>query len=189
MLLWRTGRVLDWFLKDLRMLRSYPGVRLGTDDMGIGVPGMWARTEPAIGRPILFSFPQPVHPLEAIAAIRGHGGLMKPMLDGHAFLALGEDRANGWLSNTACIAEYLFVTPETVRLLWHLLTPLNVDKCEAPESSDGLREQLLLWEAAGFTGLDLVAVRHKADQARSTLSYRYRREFWRTELGVIPIEL
>jgi hypothetical protein len=146
----RTGRILDWFVRDLRNLRDRGDVRFDVLNLSADPyrpSGVWCFTQPCLDAPRLFCFPQPLHPIEAIAAVRGFGGLHheRDHKNSDPVLALAVARAQSWRAYTGTLSQYLFVTPESLRLVWHLLTPLNIpwyDENRLNEETDAL------WNAA-----------------------------------------
>ncbi len=137
----KTGRIVGWFEKDLAVLRRHPRVKLQAKRSGLQ-----ALTYPLPGDPLLWSFPQPLHPIEAIASMRGFGGNEHTPV---AVRALGGCRASSWADYTATMALYLFTTTESLRLIWHLLTPLRLPVYGRPKE-DAVDETTRLWKAAGF---------------------------------------
>ncbi len=90
----------------------------------------------------MWRFPQPVHPIEAVAALRGFGGY-EPCSPSQ----LASDRWQSWMDYTEQLAGVLMVHAPTLRLVWHLVTPLNVP---AGLTHPGMAEALTLWRALGF---------------------------------------
>ena len=166
----RTGRILNWFVTDLKALRKRPDVTIHVK------LGVWCRTEPGLGRPWLWRFPQPVHPVEAIAAIRGFGGpeseYCTPRLREYRLMTIGEARKTPWVDYTEYLSQFLFVTPATTRLVWHLLTPMPVPRGWAAVGDI----QQALWFAA--TGAGRPALPRPDDE----LAERARARFWTHEV-------
>lgn len=138
-----TGRVLNPILGAMQALR--PILRAQPN-------GLWAYPETGISHPLYHRLPHPLHPLEVIAAGRRIMGCMENDF-GHVqfFSDPGIVRAmtarhEGWLPLTAFIARGLGVPSGTIRLLWHALTPMNVE-----DEYDGMYRALCnyLYEAAG----------------------------------------
>lgn len=136
--------ILSWFVKDIAYLRRQGDAALVTLKQArdpYRPPGLYCITRPSPGRPVLWRFPQPLHPIEAIAAVRGFEGEV---------MYVANARAGTWLEYTAFLSRTLFVTPETLRLVWHALTPLDVPTDPRDTRLDHARAQL--WSAAGFPG-------------------------------------
>lgn len=107
-------------------------------------PGLWCYPDRLLGPQILFRFPPPCHPLEALAALRGWDG---------PILAIAEQRAVSWLEGTRMLAKFLGLTPGATRRWYHLLTPLNVgdDRLASARS--------MLWRRLGYDASALVLAR------------------------------
>jgi len=141
-----TGRVLAEIGHDLHTIR---------ETLRATPVGLLSYPTPGPGRPLMFRMPHPLHPLETIAALRGWGGLEGPNLlrEGMALMWAGENRTEGgWYGVTGRIAAKLFVPPATVRLLWHVLTPLNVPAPEKPE--DAVDVDYWRWDLYAAAGFD-----------------------------------
>jgi len=122
-----TGRIREWFLSDLRTIR---------DTIRNTEHGLWSIPVPGPGRPRLFRLPCPHHPLEVIAALRGWGGLETPEDTATMFRDAAVSRASGgWEGVTRRLADRLFVPPQTVRFMWHVLTPIWVPPNPRAEES------------------------------------------------------
>lgn len=127
-----TGRVLSWFVKDIHacLARGAKPVVLPFSDRPPRNAGLWFETPALQERPLLWSFPQPLHPIEAIASLRGFGGFVgnreDPAFWGERMKNIAVARSLKWVEYTNFLSRFLFVSPETVRLVWHLLTPGNV---------------------------------------------------------------
>lgn len=150
-----TGRILDWFVKDLKALTAR-GVEyrvLPGQEKPYRPPGLWCVTPPRAEYPLLWSFPQPLHPIEAVASLRGFGGHSR---DIEQVKVLATARSLPWLEYTTTLAGFLFVSPETVRLVWHLLTPLNVPphnwRFDTDDADAMLDAEEALWVAATGRG-------------------------------------
>lgn len=126
-----TGRVLDWFCKDIASIKT---------SLRAQPNGLWSYPETGVGKPLYFRLPHPLHPLETIAAMRGMGCIeedksREQFHSDERIVRAMIARHSGWLALTEHIAQYLFVAPATVRLVWHALTPMNVP--ETPTEFDG----------------------------------------------------
>lgn len=145
-----TGVVLDQVRRDLRNLSRDPAHQFSVDPMvwagpfGEKVyrpPGVWMRfrgDRSAVGSRLLFWFPEPYHPLEALAAYRGLcgtktvEGVLAPE-DWALIERVQKIRYQGWAMYTAELGRSLLLYPSQVRVLYHLLTPLKTNGCE-PET-------------------------------------------------------
>lgn len=133
-----TGRVLDWFVKDITAVRARGGKPL------VGPVGTYVVTPP-VG-PMLWHFPQPLHWVEAVASMRGFGPTWAdPAAEAGA---LGRMREGDWVKYTDVMAEKLFVSGPTVRYVWHLLTPLNAGAGPVDLYPDLFDTEETLWRAA-----------------------------------------
>lgn len=186
----RTGRVMGVILPFLHALRGTPGVKLDALPLNLRPyrpPGIWATCQPREGRPLLFRLPPPAHPLEAIAAMRGMTPLEPPEFESVApagermltpanrdlLFQAAALRQKSWVDTTAKMAEYLLVPPPTVRLLFHMLTPLRV----SPFGADAWDETVALFEALGFSEDDALQA-HSFPDLRGPL----REKFWTHEV-------
>lgn len=144
----RSGRVIDTLCTHLNALRYIAHMRVLPCQADPYRPsGVWALTTPGPTQPTIFSFPQPLHPLEALAALVGYGDGMLP-------LELGKRRFMGWRVATQDWADAIGIPVNSTRLIYHLLTPL-VLPLGGPIV--GLRaEANALWEACGFTEADRI---------------------------------
>src|SRR5271154_1004239 len=115
-----TNRVLPWFVKDLGGIR--PFIKRSNHW------GLWAHPIGGPRRSIHWRLPAPHHPLEVIAAQRGWGTLETgdPVVDRDGLIDAARRRHLSWIEATDQMARVLFVTPGTVRLIWHAITPCNV---------------------------------------------------------------
>lgn len=151
----RTGRILDWFVKDLKRL-AREGVTFRELPLSVDPyrpPGVYAFTPCGPGRPVLWHFPQPLHPIEAIAALRGFGPASPAGVE--AVQSLAFRRALPWRDYTVMLSHYLFVNPPTVRLVWQMLTPFKVPPYPPGGNligwGDGAEDECTaLWRACGF---------------------------------------
>lgn len=117
----------DWFVRVWRAARDLPDAPMARLD-GMTEPvyrpaGWWCFTRPGLGRPLLYSFPQPLHPLEAVAAAVGFGGWDHGI---DSIRALAARRFWPWVEYTAALSDYLALTPQRARLSYHWFSPLNV---------------------------------------------------------------
>jgi hypothetical protein len=114
-------------------------------------PGLWAFTQPKVGRPRLWCFPQPLHPLEVWASLEGFGGFSTHDREEQKVLALANERARSWVDYTEHISAWLGLTQSETRLVWTLLTPLNLGDDGRPDHGfEGPSDAL--WLACGATG-------------------------------------
>ena len=163
----RTDAVLCPLIRDFRNMARDPALHMSHEPLvWIGPPGekvyrppgVWTRfvgDRGAVGTPLLFWFPEPYHPLEALAAYRGFCGRKTiPDLLGPEDWAMIERvqriRYQGWVPYTAELARWLILYPAQVRVLYHLLTPLRTNGCE-PETEKLLHSMRCdLWDACGI---------------------------------------
>lgn len=123
-----TGRLLNPLARDLRNLAGlgYPQYRplVWAEDSGVFFPpGLWYEMDPGPGRPWFWHLPPPHHPLEAVAARRGWGGVEGQNEQPDWKRA----RTGSWFDHTATLGRHLIMTPAEVRLLWHVLTPMRTN--------------------------------------------------------------
>lgn len=115
-----------WFTKlsaAVRAMERVQLIRLPGSATPYQPAGLYAVSEPLLGTtPLLFSFPQPMMVLEALAAWRGFGGFA---FTPECFYSLACRRASNFAVYTAILAEYLCLTPQQTRQAVHCFTPLN----------------------------------------------------------------
>lgn len=201
------GSLIREIATDLRNLRSDPAVRFYVTGLHYSVfqdsytyrpPGLYAKVEGGPGRPVMYRLPPPHHPLELICAIRGFGGLededsyttgpdgVRALTDHmlHALVQAADIRYGTWAQVTGKMAKRLFLSQSQVRVLYHLLTPLNTNGLPPGVSADGLiAARRELYRAAGVRESEAEAVAGAAVKGGPC-----RMQFWGDEVkGVVTL--
>lgn len=189
----QTGHVLDRFLEDFGAAREALPFDLRLEetvwDKAAGLyrpPGLWARFKGdrwKAGAPMLFWFPEPYHPVEAVAAFFGFGGRKcetGPLTE-QDWLPIRNTQAlryAGWASYTKHLAQALELSDAQTRVLYHLFTPLRTNGCDAETSAVVYSLRARLYDACGF---DAPTVEWSEAATRYPADAPSRMQFWGEE--------
>jgi len=190
--------VLSWVCRDLVRLRPVarfyysplvdePADPLTGRPERYFPPGLWASAIGGPGRPWLFRFPFPHHPVELLASQRGYGGLepepdARPELAGQVFVTddalagFKSIRHGSWEDRADQMGALQFLTPAQSRFLMHLFTPVTaLGDWWGQERSEEYSARKRLYEAAG---IDRPYTRAVGSGADSEFNTKRRKDIW-----------
>lgn len=150
----RLRPVAQWYYQDLIDLKADP-------DKGIPAryypPGLWACAIGGSGRPWMYRYPYPHHPMEILASQRGYGG-RENEIPPDSQLFVSEDslesmksiRIGSWVERADIMGAFQFLTPAQSRYIMHLFTPVTGNIWFDPKAEADVLMRQELYHAAGL---------------------------------------